>query len=35
MNVHIKNTGRPQINDLMLHLKIEKQEELYPKPAEG
>jgi hypothetical protein len=31
-HVYIKNTERPQINDLMLHLKLlEKQEQATPK----
>jgi hypothetical protein len=36
MSTYIKRTERPQINDLMLHLKLlEKQEQGKPKQAEG
>jgi hypothetical protein len=36
INTYIKNTGRSQINDLMLHLKLlEKQYKQNPKQAEG
>jgi hypothetical protein len=36
MTAYIKRTGRSQINDLMLHLKLlEKQEKQNPKQAEG
>jgi hypothetical protein len=36
MGAYIKKTERPQINDLMLHLKLlEKQEQANPKQAEG
>jgi hypothetical protein len=33
MSAYIKNTGRSQINDLMLHLNSEKQEQAKPKTS--
>jgi hypothetical protein len=33
MSAYIKRTERSQINDLMLHLKLEKQEQAKPKTS--